>query len=229
MFSNKTNCFCGGSFSSVGIVQAVSVFHCNTCNSLLTDVVSEESYDEQYKQKYVGRERTDTGVRLNLSRLGILAEFTPVQGVHLDFGGGVGTVCAYARPYFDSYVVDTEYTHKHPLAKVVSPLVTKVDTLTLFDVLEHFASPLELLQQLVKKHTPSTIIISSPYVCPRQNTVSFLNNFIHFKPKEHYWLFSAEGLTRLLNKLGYAVESFRYNEETLRKSQVITVVGGLLQ
>jgi hypothetical protein len=152
-------------------------------------------YDRAYFEKYRGYGRTEMGVKLNAARVDFVARHFP-QGLLCDVGIGSGSFIE-ARPQvtfgFDVNPVAIEWLKGRRLFTDPYRLI-KFPALTLWDVLEHIDDFSPLLARCKE-----WLFLSLPIFrdCAHAETSK------HFKTDEHRWYFTPNGLTFVLDRLGF--------------------------
>lgn len=177
-------------------------------------------YNKKYLKNYEKRAETLIGMRLNLLRLGMIAPYIPDtrRCSLLDYGCGAGTFLDYAYEFFQtSHGVDINPNIKKPSIFKTIPKNIKYDIVTMFDVIEHFENPIEVLKQIAKSMPKGGhIIIATPNFsqCIVNNS---LGNWRHYKPKEHLFYYTNISLDILLKTCGFKRVEYGYRESLIRK------------
>lgn len=173
-------------------------------------------YDESYFNKYVGYSKTEQGRIITDLRTELVSRWfsylgqNPVDLNVLDVGIGCGSfVVAMRRIGFNCWGTDVNPVGIKWLEEqgfLFGP-EARAEILTFWDVLEHIERPGELLE----KHKPKMIFVSMPIY--DEEWAVFRSK--HYKPGEHCWYFTREGLRRFMEQFGY-----RCLEMNLTESEV---------
>lgn len=156
-------------------------------------------YDSNYFQNYQRLAQTDQGRVITSNRAALVSRWADMEAMTvLDIGIGAGQfVEAMSMRGWMIYGTDV-----NPVAldwlrsrSWLAPEDLKADVLTFWDVLEHIPDPSTIFQ----KHQPEWIFLSMPIYHNEQHV--FRSK--HYKPGEHCWYFTEEGLRRFMHRHGY--------------------------
>jgi hypothetical protein len=152
-------------------------------------------YDRAYFEKYRGYGATEMGRKLNAARVAFVARHYP-QGLLCDVGIGSGSFIE-ARPQvtfgFDVNPVAIEWLKER--GRLADPYhLIKFPALTLWDVLEHIDDFSPLLARCKE-----WLFLSLPICRDRKHA----ERSKHFRPDEHCWHFTPNGLVFILAQLGF--------------------------
>lgn len=167
--------------------------------------VEDTPYDQAYFEKYVGYEDTEIGKKLNQSRVDLVNKYDYDSIVDIGVGSGQfikaidGALGYDINPYAIEWLRSAKRWYTF----------TEVDAMTFWDCLEHIHNPTELLS-LAKKY----VFVS----CPIYKDKEHILRSKHFRPDEHCWYFTADGLCTFMSNFDFElVESNRIEEECGRE------------
>jgi hypothetical protein len=156
-------------------------------------VVANGTYDQSYFERYNSYRETEMGKAITGYRVGLVNKWCGQSKV-LDVGIGCGQFID-ARPGTHGYDVNP-----HGIRWLIDrglwhdPHFINPDNATFWDSLEHIERPVELLER-VKWH----VFISTPIYRDLDHAASSK----HFKPDEHFWYFTRNGLVSLMKSIGF--------------------------
>jgi len=167
-------------------------------------------YDDSYFEKYVGYSHTPLGVELTTSRLAFLIE----NGVHrddhvTDVGIGSGDFIA-SRPQTTGYDVNPKAKEWLKARDVYRVFNNCAETLTFWDSLEHIEDPSKWL------HFAKRVFISTPIY---QDQAHVLRSK-HYRPDEHCWYFTHEGLINFMQRAGFELVAHDQRETDLGREDI---------
>lgn len=154
----------------------------------------ENKYDRTYFDKYVGYANTPLGVELTNRRIELVKKYHETGEV-VDIGIGCGQFIEFRKTRTFGYDVN-------PIAirwlldrgLWFDPYANEVDSITCFDSLEHIRRPKNLLEG-VKRFVFISIPIFQNAEHARQSK--------HYRPDEHFWYFTADGLRHWMEVQGF--------------------------
>jgi len=165
------------------------------------------AYDEAYFRKYVCYADTQLGHDLTEARVAMLdlaVDFDSClhsQDVYLDVGIGSGDyVLALRRRGLTCYGEDINPVALAWLTQQgfrLPEITPPIAALSMWDVLEHIEDP---RQDIFDRYKPEQVLISMPIY--RNEEHVFQSK--HYRPGEHCWYFTADGLKRFMDQHGYA-------------------------
>jgi hypothetical protein len=163
--------------------------------------VEDQPYDEQYWQKYLAMEQTDIGKTLNQARVNMVKEYDWNEIIDIGIGSG-----AFIKEFSNAYGFDInpnaiEWLKKNNKWKEPS----NVDAMSFWDSLEHIHNPTELLGNIKKYAFVS---------CPIYTDKDHILRSKHFRPDEHCWYWTYEGLIKFMSNFGFYLLEYS-NIETL--------------
>ncbi len=164
-------------------------------------------YNREYWEEYVRRMNTLMGETLNRLRTGLVEKHIGKEPI-VDVGVGAGHFMLLRGKEVETYGYDVNPVAIEWLLKIKrwwDPYFMDPENASLWDVLEHVARPDELVQR-VKGH----VFVSIPIVRSREHAIISK----HFKPNEHFWYFTREGLLRWMK-----VQGFNLVEENLMETE----------
>lgn len=152
--------------------------------------VEDSPYDEAYWEKYIRMEDTDIGHQLNQARLEIVNRYQWDSLIDIGIGSG-----AFIKELPNAYGFDinpSAVTWLKSVNKYKEPC--QIDCLTFWDSLEHIHNPTELLEKANK-----FVFISTPIYDDKAHILRSK----HFRPDEHCWYFTKDGLIRFMSNFGF--------------------------
>lgn len=152
------------------------------------------SYDGDYWDSYVERDASPMGAALTKARIDLVRRFMGHEAqkvVDIGIGGG-RFVDQLSCKGFD--VNDRAIMWLDDRNSFLNPYWQDVDSITCWDSLEHIAQP-ELLIDGVNRF----VFVSMPIYRDQEDCL----NSKHYKPGEHIWYFTANGLIQYMDKLGF--------------------------
>lgn len=163
--------------------------------------VEDQPYDEQYWQKYLAMEQTDIGKTLNQARVNMVKEYEWNEIIDIGIGSG-----AFIKEFSNAYGFDInpnaiEWLKQNNKWKEPS----NVDAMSFWDSLEHIHNPTELLGNIKKYAFVS---------CPIYTDKDHILRSKHFRPDEHCWYWTYEGLIKFMSNFGFYLLEYS-NIETL--------------
>ena len=174
--------------------------------------VTANPYDASYFQAYNAIKETPIGLALNKARIDLVNRYT--NGSVLDIGIGNGAfVEGRDNVYgFDINPVAVQWLisngkYRHPFRGA--------DALTFWDSLEHIHNPTLMLQG-----AKEFVFVS----CPIYNDVNHVLSSKHYKPNEHCWYWTVQGLTTFMSMFGFEVQEINWMETEIGREDIGTFV-----
>lgn len=158
-------------------------------------------YGEEYFQRYSSYRGTEISKCINSSRIDLLKRFGEPAALDIGIGSGEFLETANAAGVqcfgFDVNPIAIEYLKRRGF--FVNPTngvsTQGINTVTFWDVFEHLEEPSTFVSDLGIE----TIIMSVPIV----EDFSCLLGWKHFKPGEHLYYFTNEGMISFMDEIGY--------------------------
>lgn len=169
-------------------------------------------YDEDYFAKYVGYANTEMGKKITEARVALVRRFC--RGPVLDVGCGAGQFIEYLSHYLPAYGYDVNPASCEWLMDCgrFSDLMP-FHAMTFWDSFEHIKDPLEIVK-LAKRWV---------FIClPVFNNKEEILGSRHYRPDEHYWYFTPEGLVRFMK--GFKLRWYDTPEVALGREGIGTFV-----
>lgn len=160
-------------------------------------VIEDGIYDEPYFRNFEGYKSTQVGLKINQFRTDFVLRHT--DKLPIDIGAGAGhfiEVYGKGARGTDINPFSVKWLHDHHCYANLD-WFTEYDCLTFWDSFEHIAYPWEVLD---KVSVGGFVFMTLPLFdrdCVRESK--------HFKPREHYWLFSETGIAIVMNALGFVL------------------------
>lgn len=202
-------------------------YRCSRCLTLRTRYNYEATqYGRKYSENYIEYAETPVNTPLNLFRLGLVSRWMKPQYLLLDVGCCIGEFIRFAEPHYSCTGFEPNgFAAVVAKKRVKSPIHERIqelaiyDAITLFDVLEHIESPYSFLEHGLKPRLEKggVIVITTPNIgcIPMWEDVG-LRKWKHYKPKEHLFLHSEQGLEFMAEKLQLEVLHFGTEESDIR-------------
>lgn len=171
----------------------------------LVPYVAPDLYDGNYWQHYRELDQTDMGRQLTAARISFVKRIHK-SGTLTDVGIGGGRFVLDANAAgFSANGLDINTAAKDWLEMMGFDALTGAGihkTLTFWDSLEHMPDPSALLSHA------DLVFISIPIF----RDLSHVLDSKHYKPGEHVWYFTHEGLVRYMWRHGFSMIEMNFNE-----------------
>lgn len=205
-------------------------FRCIACKGLRTRYSYDSlQYGENYANNYKLYAESVINTPLNLFRLGLISRWLKKNANILDVGCCIGEFIRFAEKYYDCVGFEpNEVAVAEARNRVLSPIVTSLkfgepdfkpfECVTLFDVIEHIEKPLDFLIFLRSGMASRGILaLTTPNVdvIPMHSSYQ-LTSWKHYKPKEHLFLYTKQGLEYMLTQAGFEILHFGTEESDIR-------------
>ena len=171
------------------------------------------SYEGDYWESYRERDNSVMGALLTNARVDIVRKYTSTcEIVDIGIGGGRFITYANCRGYD---------VNEHAVAWLkennafCSPYAAPVQSISCWDSLEHIEKPWKLLKQVQKY-----LFVSLPIF----EDCTKITESKHYKPGEHIWYFTHDGLINWCDSLGFDLVEFCDIETQLGREGIITYV-----
>jgi hypothetical protein len=182
-----------------------------------TDSSSIINYGQEYFDNYVNRESSDVAVKLNKHRVNLVSKYCKKI---LDVGIGSGQfINSLSIPAvgFDVNPVGVEWLKERGIfADPYKGIPSDVDGITLWDTLEHMEEPSSFLQMVEKQY----VFISLPIF----HNLFEIRKSKHYKPNEHLFYFSVNGLTHLMVDNGFELLEISDGETLAGRDSILSFV-----
>jgi len=176
----------------------VGFFECRGCQSLQSE--QPHWLDEAYKSHI---SNLDTGaVQRNLNNFAFCLAFARIFNVTtaVDFGASDGLLCRFLRDYnIDAYAYDKYASSTYAQGFTTVP-DKKIDLVTAFEVLEHFANPREELDALFQFKAGLVLVSTELYAKQDQSWWYFAK-----EGGQHIFFYSAQAMSNIAKKYGYGI------------------------
>jgi hypothetical protein len=172
-------------------------------------------YDQDYFDRFDRNARTDLGRALMRARVEFVERH--YRGPLIDVGIGSGAFIELRRERrrttygYDVNPIGIEWLEQRML--LVDPYLVSFDAMTLWDVLEHIPDFQSLLANV-----RDWLFLSLPIFRDAEHALRSK----HFRPDEHCWYFTRDGLVTAMNMCGFALVSESAVETDLGREDIGT-------
>jgi len=179
---------------------------------ILTDV---EIYDRDYFDRFDRAAHTELGKALMRARVDFVERY--YRGVLCDVGIGSGAFvelrssCGQPTRGYDINPAGIEWLKRRNL--LADPYATVFNAVSLWDVLEHMPD----FQSLIN-NVGCWIFTSLPIFCSADHVLSSK----HYRPNEHCWYFTRNGLVKIMQICGFELVSENNMETELGREDIGT-------
>jgi ubiquinone/menaquinone biosynthesis C-methylase UbiE len=179
--------------------------------------VVDAPYDQDYWDKYVGYAESDRGKAITNARIEWVNKWTLGDVVDVGIGCGHfiterGKMLGSCKTFgYDINPVGLDWLVDQNL--LMNPYDNRVDSVTLWDVIEHIHNPQSLLDQ-VDRYVFATIPI---FYGPDQAMTSK-----HFRKDEHCWYWTVESFPKFMKWFGFDLIGTSSFEADLGREDVAT-------
>ena len=217
------------------------VVHCQQCDlEFVNPLPSLETMQANYQKEMTGNE-TDGGLhsnyilerkkriksfsKLHNSRLSLIEDLYPEKGNLLDIGCGAGFFLnsakergwnCYGMEILFEYVkfaqenFALENIHLESIDESITFEPNTFDVITLWDLIEHLRNPLKSLKKIHQTMKPGGLLVMwTPNV---KNSIFLKERWTGYKILQHFYFFSGESLTNILEKVGFKIVSLNTNK-----------------
>jgi len=165
-------------------------------------------YGADYWEHYINIRQDEIGRALTEHRFWLLSTYVDPT-LNCDVGIGSGQFVERANcKGFDINPSAIAWLKNY--GSYGDPYVEKFNSLTLWDVLEHLDDPTELLAS-------TNILLTS---LPIFDGLGYCLKSKHFKPDEHIWYFTHDGVQRYLNSFGFEMVYFDDGETLIGRESI---------
>jgi hypothetical protein len=172
-------------------------------------------YDQDYFDRFARDARTDLGRALMQARFNFVDQH--YRGILIDVGIGSGAFVelrrARRRTTYGYDVNPAGIVWLKERALLVDPYLVSFDAITLWDVLEHIPDFQSLLANV-----SNWVFLSLPIFRDAEHVLRSK----HFRPDEHYWYFTRDGLVFAMKMCGFALVSESMIETELGREDIGT-------
>jgi hypothetical protein len=175
------------------------------------------AYDKHYFEHYVRLENTEIAKKLNDGRTALTEKYCDTL---LDIGVGSGefikssSILVYG---YDINPLGIKWLRENGLYKDPYAAMPEVDGLSFWDTLEHIPRPTDLLGKVTKDmYVFISIPIFSDLVQAKKSK--------HYKPNEHYYYFTPQGMVKYMTDLGFKAVEVTDFETRAGRDSILTFV-----
>ena len=170
------------------------------------------SYEGDYFEEYLKRDDTDIGRELTKARSALVSKH--YHGGVVDIGIGGGAFVEHHDCFgYDVNQSAVECLESH--GRFCDPYLEKVNAITCWDSLEHIWEPGELLRQVGKY-----VFMSIPIF----DGVDHILSSKHYKPGEHIYYFTNEGLIKYMDGHGFKMLECNDMETVIGREGILSYV-----
>lgn len=174
-------------------------------------------YDQAYFNKYIQYSRTPLGQALTHDRVNLVNRYTMDQD-HVDVGIGCGAFIEMRELQIPTYGYDINPAGVEWLTQRnlwVDPRQSIVASVSFWDVLEHIPDPAEILDNVTHR-----VFMSTPIFADAEHVLRSK----HFRPDEHCWYWTRDGLLWWMGKHGFDCVEHSTPESLLGREDIHTFV-----
>ncbi len=156
-------------------------------------------YNDGYFDNYLALDKTKMGVDLTAARVDFVTKYSRHKPIDIGIGGGI--FCKEMN--CNGFDISTESVRwLIDNNKYIDPYSARVESITCWDSLEHIPDIGALLSQVKQWVFCSIPIFENEAHCLKSK---------HYKPGEHIWYFTHEGLERFM--IGHGFKLYEYNNK----------------
>jgi hypothetical protein len=182
-----------------------------------TDMSTSVDYAKDYYEKYISYEKTEIATKLNEGRTKITEKYCENL---LDIGIGSGEFIKESKITvygFDINEIAVKWLKERGLYVDPYNKMPDVGGLTFWDSLEHIPNPNALLSLVKSKQY---VFISIPIF----DNLFSLKKSKHYRPNEHYYYFTANGMLKYMKDSGFSVVEIEDFETKAGREDIMTFV-----
>ena len=157
--------------------------------------ITPRNYDVEYFHKYEEYEKTPMGTRLTEERINFVDKWH--TGKLLDIGVGSGQFLKARGNTYGYDINPVGIKMLKDIGKYADWKDSVFPAYSFFDSFEHIKDHMTMLNTMC----PGTLIFIS---IPIFRNVQHIFDSKHFRPDEHYWYFTTQGLLRYMVNYGFA-------------------------
>ena len=175
-------------------------------------------YNEAYFDNYVQRENTEIAVKLNDARTDISEKYCKCI-VDVGVGSGEFIKNCHVKTYgYDINPRGVDWLKERNLyVDIYQEVPQEVDGFTLWDTLEHIPNPQEFFR----------VVESGEFLCvslPIFQQIEQVRQSKHYKPNEHLYYYTHDGLVRFLSDSGFDLVEMNDDETKAGREGIETFV-----
>lgn len=170
---------------------------------------------QDYWDKYVGYARTPLGEAITQARVDLVRGWTlgPVVDVGIGCGAFIEAMCAAGATTYGCDVNPVAVTWLHHRGLWRSPWEGPVHAVSLWDVLEHLPDPAAMIANVRE-----LVFTSLPVFACAEDVLTSK----HFRPDEHRWYWSPDGLVHWMATQGFECIEHDQRETRLGRESIDT-------
>lgn len=173
------------------------------------------TYDESYWSKYVGYAKSTLGRELTRRRVSLTRKYVGTAAL-LDVGIGCGHFVERRGGKTTGYDVNpTAVNWLLKRGQWQDPHFKEPENASFWDALEHIRHPEDLV-----KRVRNYVFLSIPIFRDQKHALGSK----HFRPDEHFWYFTEEGLERWFHERGFQLAEKNRMEEECGREDIGTFV-----
>ena len=176
-----------------------------------------DPYDQDYFDKYLRYARTPLGASLTQARVNLVNRYTMDED-HVDVGIGCGAFIERRELQIPTYGYDINPAGVAWLKKRdlwLDPRESEVGSASFWDVVEHIADPGAIL-----KNVTHQVFMSTPLFTDAEHVLRSK----HFRPDEHCWYWTRDGLLWWMGKHGFDCVEHGTPESLIGREDIHTFV-----
>lgn len=170
-------------------------------------------YQQDYWQEYLKRDASPMGAALTSARVEFVRKYIK-NDIHalVDIGIGGGRFVQEANCWgFD--VNEEAIKWLRSRGSFTNPLTIEPDAISCWDALEHIPKPEKMLKRVKNWLFVSLPIFDDPATITQSK---------HYKPGEHLWYFTHDGLIKWCAAQGFELVKFNTQESDLGREGIVT-------
>lgn len=169
-------------------------------------------YGANYFQEYIKRDDTPMGAALTRERCAFVARHLSKGNALVDIGiGGGRFVREYGCEGYDINPLAVDWLKARRCFCDVYDDTANIDSIAFWDSMEHIEAPEELVNK-----ANNFVFVSMPIYTDGLHCI----NSRHFKPGEHLWYFTRDGLIKWFEKRGFELREHNSNESVLGRDGI---------
>lgn len=184
------------------------------------DMTKSVPYTKDYWDKYVKMEGTTIAQGINLARTQITEKYCEHTILDVGIGSGEFIKSSNLKAYgFDINPFGVQWLKDNDifLDPYTGEIPDEIEGITMWDTMEHMPNPESLLSRV---NEGKYVFISIPIF----EDILQIRKSKHFRPNEHYYYFTAPGLTNYMKDIGFDLVESNDHEILCGREAIMTFV-----